>query len=98
MKGETVVVHVCVTFQTFPCRFNRKNLVLAGLWFSKEKPTMTTFLEPLIQDLNVLADKGVLLKPKLQKYIEKHFVDFRHSGKYSKRRDDLQGHASNVLR
>ena len=40
------------------CRFKRKNLILAGLWFNKSKPTMNTLLGPLVEELNELANKG----------------------------------------
>lgn len=39
-------------------RFSKKNIILAGLWFSDSKPTMTTFLEPVIQEINNLSSKG----------------------------------------
>ena len=33
-------------------------MLLAGLWYSKEKPTMTTFLYPLLMELNNLWKNG----------------------------------------
>lgn len=33
-------------------------MILGGLWYSKDKPTMTTFLRPLIDDLNDLYVNG----------------------------------------
>ena len=39
-------------------RFNKKNLILAGLWFDGRKPTMTIFLNFLVQELGMLATEG----------------------------------------
>ena len=43
---------------TWMHRFSRRNMLLAGLWYSKEKPTMNTFLLPLIEELNQLYEEG----------------------------------------
>lgn len=40
-------------------RFSRRNMILAGLWFSKEKPTMTCFLRPLMEEMNALSIHGI---------------------------------------
>ena len=34
-------------------------MLLAGLWYSKQKPTMSTFLRPLVSELNELFEKGL---------------------------------------
>ena len=47
------------THHTCTCRFKRKNVILAGLWFHKEKPVMSTFLRQLVQEFNILHDKGI---------------------------------------
>ena len=33
------------------CRFRCKYMLLAGVWYSKEKPTMWTFLRPLLDEI-----------------------------------------------
>lgn len=33
-------------------------MLLAGLWFGREKPTMTTYMYPLMKELKQLADIG----------------------------------------
>ena len=40
------------------CRFSKDNMLLAGLWFSREKPTMTTYMHPLMKELNHLSRQG----------------------------------------
>ena len=40
------------------CRFSKRNMLLAGLWYSKEKPTMCTFLAPLVEEMNDLYVNG----------------------------------------
>ena len=35
-------------------------MLLVALWFSPEKPTMTTLLGPLIEELNLLYSQGNL--------------------------------------
>ena len=39
-------------------RFLRKNMILGALWFSKDKPTMTTYLKPLMASINELSYEG----------------------------------------
>ena len=39
-------------------RFSKRNMILAGMWFSKEKPTMSSFLEPLMNEVNDLSRTG----------------------------------------
>ena len=43
---------------TYMIRFKRKNLLLAGLWFGRSKPTMSTFLKPLMDHLKTLSSRG----------------------------------------
>ena len=33
-------------------------MILAGLWYDVDKPTMTTFLQPLLRDINHLFQNG----------------------------------------
>ena len=43
--------------------------MLAGLWFSKDKPTMSTYLMPLMNKFNVLHETGEYWdKKKLKTY------------------------------
>ena len=39
-------------------RFSRRNIMLAGLWFVKTKPTMTTYIMPLIMSINELYENS----------------------------------------
>ena len=41
-------------------RFLKKNVMLAGMWISKEKPTMSTFLWPILDAVNDLYTNGKL--------------------------------------
>ena len=41
-------------------RFSRKNMLLAALWFSEEKPTISTLLGPLMEELNDLLINGIV--------------------------------------
>ena len=36
----------------------KPNLLLAGLWYGEVKPTTTTFVDPLIKEMNHLSDHG----------------------------------------
>jgi hypothetical protein len=40
-------------------RFSRKNMILAALWFSEQKPTISTLLGRLIEELNDLYINGL---------------------------------------
>ena len=40
-------------------RFSKKNVILAGIWFSRDKPTMTTYLAPVIAEINKLTSQGI---------------------------------------
>lgn len=33
-------------------------MLLAGVWYSKDKPTMTTFLKPIVEEINSLYTQG----------------------------------------
>jgi len=39
-------------------RMNRENMILAGLWFGKDKPAMSTFLKPFLESMKHF-DEGV---------------------------------------
>ena len=38
-------------------------MLLGGLWYGSEKPTMTTFLLPLLKSMNELYSKGKFFFP-----------------------------------
>ncbi len=52
---------IWVTINELPphVRFNKSNLILAGLWYGDVKPTMTTFLFPFLEEVNMLTTKGM---------------------------------------
>lgn len=41
------------------CRFNKKYMLLCGVWYGKEKPSMLTFLRPVIEQINHLYNEGM---------------------------------------
>lgn len=36
-------------------------MLLAGVWYSKDKPTMTTFLKPIVEEINSLYTQGLVI-------------------------------------
>lgn len=42
-----------------PFQVRTKELILAGLWFGKEKPNMNVFLEPFVDIINELSSRGI---------------------------------------
>ena len=40
-------------------RFMRDNVLLAGLWFSKDKPLMNLFFSPVIKEIYITCVKKV---------------------------------------
>jgi len=48
---DDVITIVC-------CRFSKQNLLLAGLWYAPEKPSMNMFFYPLVHSLNDLFKDG----------------------------------------
>ena len=40
-------------------RFQKKNMILGVVWFSKDKPTMITYLKPLMASINELSYDGM---------------------------------------
>ena len=42
-----------------PYNVRTKELILAGLWFGKDKPNMKVFLAPFVESMNILSIKGV---------------------------------------
>ena len=47
-------------------RFQKNNLILAGLWYGDVKPTMTTYVAPFVKEVNALSSPG---KPVCYMYI-----------------------------
>ena len=56
--GIYVLVNTLFGLLVFVYRFSRKNMILAGLWFDVDKPTMATLLQPLMQEMSELYEKG----------------------------------------
>ena len=52
---------ICLVINELPpqVRFSKKNVLLAGIWFSRDKPTMTTYLAPVIPEINKLTSQGI---------------------------------------
>lgn len=48
-------IQVCVN--ELPYNLRRQNVILCGLWFGKEKPDMTSFLTPFVDELTTLHTK-----------------------------------------
>lgn len=42
-----------------PFKVRSKELILAGLWFGKNKPNMNVFLEPFVDQMNNLSTKEI---------------------------------------
>ena len=43
-------------------RFQKKNMLLFAIWYSVDKPSMTTLLKPLVDDVNDLYLSGMLCR------------------------------------
>ena len=48
-----------VAINELPYLERRKNMMLTGLWYGKDKPKMNTFLKPFTDELIDLHEKGV---------------------------------------
>lgn len=42
-----------------PYKVKTKELILAGLWFGKDKPNMNVFLEPYVDKMDELSTNGI---------------------------------------
>ena len=51
-------IYLVVNELPISCRFNKENLILAGLWFGDKKPFMLNFLKPTVTALQKL-ESGV---------------------------------------
>ena len=51
-------VYMCINELSPQLRMRKENMILAGLWFSKSKPEMATFLEPFVTALKEI-EKGL---------------------------------------
>lgn len=47
---------------SFVQRTKRENMIFAGLWFGDSKPSMLTFLEPLVKTLNKIEQDGITVQ------------------------------------
>ena len=54
-----------------PIKDRLKNLIIAGVWFSKSKPEMNKFLDSFVEKANQLSTKGVLCDIKGKKRLIK---------------------------
>ena len=45
-------VNVCIR------RYSKMNMILAGLWYDHEEPAMATFLQPVLESINVFYHEG----------------------------------------
>ena len=41
-------------------RFQKRYMILGGIWFSEDKPTMNSFLKPIIDEINCLYSEGTV--------------------------------------
>ena len=57
---ECILVYAILEF-TCTCRYSKQNMLLGGLWYDVAKPTMTTFLYPLMSCLNQLYNEGTVV-------------------------------------
>ena len=57
IHNVSVLVFAFTSFSILS-RYSKQNMLLCGLWYDKAKPTMTTFLYPLISSLNNLFLQG----------------------------------------
>nr|XP_054769803.1 uncharacterized protein LOC129277674 [Lytechinus pictus] len=53
---------IYIMINELPPRLRTKNLILAGVWFSKCEPKMEIFLEKFTQEANKLSEEGVFWK------------------------------------
>ena len=56
-----VIIHYDALLIFFLVRFSKKNMILTGLWCSRDKPVMNMYLKPLIESVNELYSKGLFL-------------------------------------
>ena len=41
------------------CRISKENRILAGLWYGNNKPDMSLFLRPLVEELTHIYHEGI---------------------------------------
>ena len=85
-----IIQYMClcsIMMYVYMCRFVRDNVLLAGLWFSKDKPPMNLFLSPVIQEINNLYREGMLFSTRDYQLHVCDFVGFLrlelHMSEYS---------------
>ena len=49
-------------------RFSVKHVLLCGIWYSKAKPNMYTFLKPLVDTMNMLYKDGKIIMLNIIRY------------------------------
>ena len=52
-----IIIIVCYCMYI---RFSKKYTLLCGIWFGRDKPVMTTFLKPIVEQLNTHYKEGKL--------------------------------------
>lgn len=50
-------IQVCIN--ELPFRIRKDNVLLCGLWYGPGKPNMNTFLQPFVEELNILHTEGI---------------------------------------
>ncbi|XP_077535918.1 uncharacterized protein LOC144148211, partial [Haemaphysalis longicornis] len=63
-SSRTSIWPIQLVVNELPVPERMRKLVLAGLWFRKEKPHMGIFQAPLVETMHSLADEGFLLHHK----------------------------------
>ncbi|XP_035663834.1 uncharacterized protein LOC118407465 [Branchiostoma floridae] len=61
-KGSLWPVYLAVNELPPHLRFTKKYLILCGFWLNASKPKMTTFLKPLMEQLNRIYTEGFQVK------------------------------------
>lgn len=62
--SKMTVWPVYLKINELPIKMRNSNLIMAGIWVNNEKPTMNTFLQPLVDEFNILSSVGVEWKKK----------------------------------
>ncbi|XP_046408572.1 uncharacterized protein LOC124173112 [Ischnura elegans] len=58
-KDRTTVTPIYLMINELKCKQRRKNMVLAGLWYGKEKPRFDVFMDSFVNEMNELYRDGI---------------------------------------
>jgi len=58
----------------YKVRMKAENMILAGLWFGNQKPSMNTFMKPLLSAFKTLHDGVEFVSPDRGTFISKAFL------------------------